>query len=203
MTALSPSTTHVKTGLRRLLSKEKDSVVLRAWVKSYLTQVQLLEDTAWLVIESRTLDGEGAQLDALGRFLLIGRAGLSDANFKIALRARIRILRSSGLPEDLIDVARLSLPDGFTFTYDEAYPKTSLIEVTETVDFDVAVLWRNLLATKPGGTRLYLIWNEEDGHYRFAAGDTEEDDATGGDADDDEDGATGGTLSDVYTSEGA
>lgn len=203
MTALVHQLTHVTTGLRRFLSKEKNSAVLRAWVASYLTRVQELEDTAWLVLNSRTLSGEGAQLDAIGRLLLCPRAGLSDANYKIALRARIRILRSSGLPEDLIDVARLSLPEGYTFTYDEAYPKTSLVEVTETVTFDEAVFWRNLLATKPGGTRLFFIWNEVANHYRFATGDTEEDDATGGDADDNEDGATGGALSDVLTSEGA
>jgi hypothetical protein len=207
-TPLTAKLTHVRDGLARLLSKEKNSRVLRGILQSYLNRVQELEATAWLVISSRTLDGEGAQLDAIGRLLVCPRAGLIDSDYKIALRARIRMLRSSGTPVDLEDVTTLSLPTGFDYTYDEAYPKTSLITVLGAVDFTVGVLWRNLLRTKAGGTKLYLIYDDVDTDHEwlFADGDVEVTDAdhSDGDAEDADDptGLTdfGGYLSDVFSS---
>jgi hypothetical protein len=197
---IEPVTTHVKQGLARLLSKEKDSVNLRALLTSYLNRVQELEDTAWLVINSRTLDGEGAQLDLIGSFLVEPRGELDDDDYKIALRAKLRIMRSSGRPLDLQEVAALSLPEGFSHNYSEAYPKTAIVEVGGEVDFAVDVLWRNLLATKAGGTRLFLTWETTANAYRFAPADVEIDDLLGGDGDDDEDASPGGSLADAYGS---
>ncbi len=193
---------HVKTGLKRLLSKESGSAVLRAWVKSYLARIQELEDTAWLVLESRTLEGEGAQLDAIGRLLLCGRNDATDDDYKIALRGQIRILRSKGRPRDLTEVARLSLPDGFDFAYSEAYPKTSLVDLLGEVDFDVDIFWRNLLRTKPGGTRLFLIFDLAPlgDEYLFAPADVEVDDEDQGDGKDNEDSGDGGLMSHVFGS---
>lgn len=192
--------THAKDGLKRLLSKEKDSRVLRGILTSYLNRVQEIEDTAWLVITSRTLDGEGAQLDAIGRLLVCPRANLVDSDYKIALRARIRMLRSSGTAVDLEDVADLSLPAGFDYAYDEAYPKTVLIDVDGAITFTVSVLWRNLLRTKGGGVKLFLTYDDEATPWLFAEGDVETDDDVYGEGDDDEDAAPGGFISDVLGS---
>lgn len=200
--ALSKNAEHVKTALRRLLSKEKGHDILRAWLKSYVARVQELEDTAWDVIEKRTLDGEGAQLDAIGRLVMRYRGDLDDDNYKIALRAQIRVLRSKGKPFDLEDVTTLSLPDGFDYLYDEDYPKSTTIEVVGEVDFNIDVLWYNLVRAKPAGTRLFLLWEDSPSTNAFTLTDAndEADDTLIGFADDDELDSTGGALVDVYGS---
>lgn len=157
--ALTKNTDHVKTALKRLLSKEKGHDIFRAWVKSYVARVQELEDTAWDVLEKRTLDGEGAQLDAIGRLVMRYRGDLDDDNYKIALRAQIRVLRSKGKPFDLEDITTLSLPAGFDYLYDEDYPKSTTIEVVGAVDFNADVLWYNLVRAKPAGTRLFMVFH--------------------------------------------
>lgn len=200
--ALTKNTDHVKTALKRLLSKEKGHDIFRAWVKSYVARVQELENTAWDVLEKRTLDGEGAQLDAIGRLVVRYRGDLDDDNYKIALRAQIRVLRSKGQPRDLEDVATLSLPIGFDYRYDEDYPKSTTIEVVGAVDFDIDVLWYNLVRAKPAGTRLWLIWGETTttNEFSFCGGTAEEEDAANGFSDDSELNATGGALANVYGS---
>lgn len=199
--ALTKNTEHVKTALKRLLSKEKGHDIFRAWVKSYVARVQELEDTAWDVLEKRTLDGEGAQLDAIGRLVMRYRGDLDDDNYKIALRAQIRVLRSKGQPRDLEDVATLSLPTGFDYLYDEDYPKSTTIEVVGAVDFDANVLWYNLVRAKPAGTRLFLVYEESPSEdaFTFTSEADETDDVTGF-GDDDEEGAAGGSLVDVIGS---
>jgi hypothetical protein len=199
-TPLTPKLTHVADGLRRLLTKEKDSVLFRGLVESYLRRIQEVEDTAWLVLDSRTLEGEGAQLDALGRLLKQARGELGDSDYRLALRARIRILRSNGTAPDLQDVADLSVPDGFSHDYEEAYPKTSLVSVIGAVDFAIAVLLRNLLRAKPAGTKLYLAYDETDTPYLHSVTDDEDDDEDHGDGNDDEDAAPGGHLSNILSS---
>lgn len=200
--AITPKITHARDGLKRLLAKEKDHPVLRGWLQSYLNRVQELEDTAWLVINSRTLNGEGEQLDAIGRLLLCPRAELPDTRYRIALRARIRILRSHGLPKDLQDVARLSLGDGYSQTYAEAYPKTSIVTIGGALTAaTAAILWANLLATKPGGTRLFLWFSAAapEDTFTFAPADVVVDDAGRGFSDD---AVTdpGGAWADMYGS---
>lgn len=201
-------TDHVKAGLRRLLSKEKNSTVLRAWLSSYLKQIQILEDTAWLVLETRTLDGEGAQLDAIGRLVMRGRGELDDDNYKLALRTQIRVLRSAGRPFDLDDITALSMPEGFTYLHDEDYPKSTTIEVIGGVDFEIDILWNNLLKAKPAGTRLFLVWhaNDEAGnidpggdYFTFTSESDETDDVSGFSIDSENDGE-GGYLANVYGS---
>lgn len=200
--ALERNNDHVKTALRRLLSKEKGHDIFRAWVKSYVARVQELEDTAWDVLEKRTLDGEGAQLDAIGRLVLRYRGDLSDADYKIALRAQIRVLRSKGKPLDLEEVATLSLPEAFSYLYDEAYPKSTFIEVVGQVDFAIDVLWYNLRRAKPAGTQLFLVWQttDPDQGFTLTSGDDEEDDPLLGFSDNEEDDDEGGYLVDVYGS---
>lgn len=158
-----PSTDHVERGKAKLLEQFKNSPRMNAILSSYLRRIQELEDAIWEVIIYRTIpNGFGIVLDRIGKIVGRKRAGLDDDDYKIALRAQIRINRSSGTPEDIIDVARLSLPEGFTFQYLEGYPATVIININEQVTFSILTLFRNLIMTKDGGVRLLVNYSEDD-----------------------------------------
>lgn len=144
-------------------------------------------------------NASGAQLDMIGRIVGRGRSGLSDADYFIAIRAQIRINRSCGTPEDMIDVTRLTVPAGFTFTYDEAYPKGIWITVSGAVNWTISILYDNLFRAKSSATRLFLQYSLEDdaNTFTFASGDAVEASTTQGFGDDTNP-AIGGTYSDVF-----
>lgn len=154
---LAQSTDHEERARAKLLDQFQDKAYLEAVLRAFIFQVQRLEDCAWEVILLRNIDtGEGVQLDAIGRIVGRSRLGLDDPDYRIALRAQIRINRSSGRPEDLIDVTRLSIPAGFTFTYDEPGTAVIAVEIVEEVTFNILVLIGNLIRAKAGGVRLFL-----------------------------------------------
>lgn len=174
---------HVSRGLARFLEQYKSKPKLNALARVYLNRIQELENACWEVILYRLLpNAEGAQLDMIGRIVGRGRNGLVDSDYLIAIRAQIRINRSCGTPEDMIDVTRLSVPAGFTFTYDEAYPKTVLITVIGAVNWTIDVLYDNLFRAKSSGTKLFLQYSEADDSntFTFATGTNWEPSATQG-----------------------
>lgn len=155
--SLTQSTDHGDRGVSKLLDQFQDKAFLEAVLRAFLFQVQRLENAVWEVILLRTIEaGEGMTLDYIGRIVGRPRLGLGDPDYRIAIRAQIRINRSSGRPEDLIDVTRLSIPAGFTFTYDEGGTATIWIEIVEEVTFNIQVLFSNLIKAKSGGVRLLL-----------------------------------------------
>lgn len=161
---------HLGSGLAKLLSQFQNKPNIAGVLQSYLNRIQEWEDAIWEVIYKRNIDnGEGAQLDIIGRIVLRGRGLLNDDNYRIALRCQIRINKSCGTPEDMIDVAQLSQVGPFTF--DEYYPATEIIDLTDPVDFDLDVLWSNLHQAKAGGVRLQLIYSLDDMSNRFTLDD--------------------------------
>jgi hypothetical protein len=148
----------VERGLALLLEQFKGKPLLEGLLSSYLAQVQKLEDCAWEVIDHTALeDLEGQALDDLGVLLRRGRDDLSDDDYRIALRAQIRINRSSGTTVDLQDVAILSVPDGTALAYDEYYPATVRFKIVgDSSAVNLSTFWVNLKATKLGGVRLFV-----------------------------------------------
>jgi len=164
---------HVQKGLAKFLEQFKGKPVLASVLGSWLAQIQKLEDAIWEVILIRGIElSEGIGLDHIGNIVGRKRLGLEDPDYRVALRAQIRINRSSGTPEDVIAVTELSLPpEGFSFEYEEEYPATVLIQVNEQVSFLITVLFDNLVRAKDGGVRLFLLYiaHEQGNSFRFAS----------------------------------
>jgi len=129
--------------------------------------------------------------------------GLIDADYRIALRAQIRINRSSGTPEDLIAITTLSISAGQAFTYEEAYPAAITIEVLDTFTLNILVLLDNLIRAKDGGVRLYLEYSlePEEDCFTFSDDDSDPADTLRGWADDSPV-TVGGYMTDVLSSTG-
>ena len=170
---ISQITTHITDGLARLIEQYKNATKFKLWLSTYLRRFQTLEDAVWEVLTERGIDDAiGKQLDNIGAIVNRARGGLSDDDYRIALKAEILILRSDGRMNDVIAVAALALPSGFTFsTRDEAIATIRFV-INEPVTFDASVVWHMIRRTKAGGVRLvyefvtapldeYFVWKDD------------------------------------------
>jgi hypothetical protein len=163
-------TNHIEHGLSRLISQYKGKPRLEALLTSYLRQAQQIEDTIWDIIESRLVDSAtGAQLQTLAK--LVGQPIVSadDDVLRLYVRTRIRINRSHGRPNDVIDVALLLLGDT-EFRYREVAPRNIIVDVLDALTADATTIVALLRLAKAGGFRLRLFWAEEPAEEGFTFG---------------------------------
>ena len=98
-------------------------------------QYQALEDAFWQLLVERGVDtAVGNALDVLGRIVGEPRQGALDADYRLRVRARIRVNRSDGTIEDIIEVVRLLigtvlLPSA-TIKLTEYYPAAFVLRIT-------------------------------------------------------------------------
>lgn len=106
-----------------LLTSQYDAATkLRAYLSSFLTQMQELEQSAFELWRNRWLDNaEGAQLDELGAMVGWPRAGLTDGPYRQMIRVKIFLNSSKATPPHIIEAVRL-VTEGTEIHYWEAYP---------------------------------------------------------------------------------
>lgn len=80
-------------------------------------EIQEIENATWDVLASKDIDRAfGASLDLIGRIVGQAREGLTDPQYRVALRARERINRSQGTTNDVLAMLELVDSAGFTIT---------------------------------------------------------------------------------------
>ena len=105
---LAPIADHVEQGRALLLEQYRGKPRLDALLAAYTRQVQKLEDAIWSVILGRMLENAaGVQLDKIGKIVGQKRLGEPDVRYRMLIQVRIAINRSSGYPDEIINVARL------------------------------------------------------------------------------------------------
>src|SRR5882672_579851 len=158
---------HVAQGIALLVEQFKATVDLPKYLAVYLRQNQILEGVIWDVINKRMLGvAVGDQLDQLGDLVGEGRLGRNDTDYRAAVRLRIRVNRSQGRAEDVIQVANLA--SGNTAIYNELYPANFEVQIYNTVT--PAVIARMLYSTKAagtGGTLVYSITPDDGTIFKF------------------------------------
>ena len=98
-------------------------------------QYQAIEDAYWQLLTEFGVDtATGHALDVLGRIVGEPRQGALDADYRLRVRARIRVNRSDGTIEDIIEVVRLLigsvlLPSA-TIKLTEYYPAAFVLRIT-------------------------------------------------------------------------
>lgn len=154
-------TQHVDDALRLFLDQFKERPRLAALLSSYIQRVQDLEDAAWDVLVKRLIDNaEAAQLDAIGRIVGEVRDGRDDPTFRLFVLARIRINKSFGHADDVIDVLRLV--EAADFTYLEVYPASAYVDYLTDTSQDAATLIALARLARASGTRLQLLYGDHD-----------------------------------------
>ena len=157
----------------RFTDRWRNKADLDAWTKTYLKQLQDLEDAIFEVILGRILDNAiGVQLDIIGKLVGQPRTDASDDRYRTLISARIRINRSSGTPEDLIGVAVLLLAtNGESFKLREEPPAQVRITVLDELQSSDPDLFHSLLnSARAAGVRLLTEHNTQaavTGRLRF------------------------------------
>lgn len=154
--ALNRTTDHVKKGLTLFIDQFKNKPRIAAWARAYLRQTQLLEDAAFDTLISRLIDNAtGIQLDVLGRVVGEKRLGRADDLYRVFIRARVRINRSQGNTQDLLDV--LAMITETPLSYVEYPPAYTSIEFYEITDQDPVLLLSMLRDTKAAGVGMSMV----------------------------------------------
>lgn len=145
----------------RLIEQFQDKPDLEALIRSYLAQLQDVEDALFEIILERDLDNAvGLQLSTIADIVGQPRTTSDDDRFRTMVRARIAINLSDSTGEDIIRVANLLLVDGEAYELKEEPPAQLRVTVLDPLTSADADLMRDLLnLADAGGVRLLFQFN--------------------------------------------
>lgn len=155
--------------VRRFIEQFKNKPDLEALTRSYLRQLQDVEDALFEIILERNIDDAiGVQLSIIADIVGQPKTTSDDERFRTAIRARIAINLSDGTGEDVIKVALLLLQE-FAETFElrdepPAQLRVSVLDPLQSTDADLLHLL--LEATDAGGVRLMLSYADSVAHAR-------------------------------------
>lgn len=166
---------HVAASENLLLEQFKNSTSLKSLLQSWTTQVQEAEDLMAPLVLARNIDtATGTTLDSLGEAVGLDRSGRSDETYRLFIRAKVLINRSSGTANELIAIARQLAGDpDLTVLIDEYNPATFFMRLINYQLVDDPALWGALLRlAKAAGVRFQLVYStqpDEDLVFRFSS----------------------------------
>lgn len=100
---------HVVEARKLLIEQFRNKRVIQGFLDTYIRPLQDVEDMLWDVIDARLLATAGdAQLDTLGALVKERRRGRSNDEYRIGIRIKIKVLRSKGRIQDIIEIAQLA-----------------------------------------------------------------------------------------------
>lgn len=158
---LYPITDHATQALARLAQQYKGKPLIEGLISLLCTQIQEIEDAIWQMASERLLDNAiGAQLDRLGGILGQTRGAYTDEEYRLILRAKVLINRSSGTAEELIAIFSTVEPDA-TITVTDWPPACFELLLSDAISAADALMYRRFLTmARAGGVRGILRWYE-------------------------------------------
>lgn len=138
----------------------------------------------------------GDTLDILGALVDEGRNGRDDAAYRIRIRAKIMLIKSSGTQPQIIALLNAVFQRGYVYT--PAYPAAFELEAGgATTAQEGAELGNLVQESKAAGVRGEFIWSVSADSASFILSDDTDDTSTPtGMSDDDDDNADGGDVAD-------
>lgn len=116
MSELQERTNVLEQGIGRFLEQYKDKTDINKLAAIYLDGVQELEAATWQVVIKRFLaNATAVQLNDIGAIVGESRQARSDDDYRIWISVRIRLNRSFGRPQDVIDCVKLATDADFRF----------------------------------------------------------------------------------------
>jgi hypothetical protein len=121
--AIDHVTDHGAAAVARMTEALRASGSLTALARAHCLGLQQAEEALQGVLALRWLDtASGAQLDLLGRIVGQPRESRTDDVYRVWLRARVAINRTSGTPEDILRIFRAVIGGGATLVLEEQFP---------------------------------------------------------------------------------
>lgn len=162
-------TDHQARGAQLLTEQFKHQPYITLLLKSWLGEVQQLEDAAHELQLQRTLEyATGAHLDILGALVGQQRGDRTDVVYRIWIAARALVNRSSGTTAQLIAIA--SKLCGDPVWLEEQYPGCFTMHARQPLagvtGDEVAQLLR---LAKSAGVAMHFRWSDTARGFRFSA----------------------------------
>lgn len=153
---------HVARALARLPQQFRGKAKIEALLSALASPAQDLENALWDLLTLRgVMTASGVWLDKLGALVGQARGGLSDAAYRLYIRARVATNRSRGTVADLIAIANLILNSSTSLVTIETVPGAVGVVVIRvssyaTDDATAAILISFLRDAVDGGVRAIL-----------------------------------------------
>lgn len=154
---------HSDAAVSRLLEQYRDKSNLVSLVRAYADRIQALETSLFELYTLRWVDtATGAALDNLGEIVGVARGPANDATYRLYVKSRIRLLRSSGTAEDLLETLDLVVPVGVSIHLQELPPAGFRIDLegAPVTASDAVVFAAIMRQTRSAGVGGALLWYE-------------------------------------------
>jgi len=164
---LTQTTTHIEGARSNFIDAFKGKPNIQALLDAYIQQVQEIENALFQLLENRTLEtAVGVQLDNLGRLIGQARGELSDADYRILLRARILANKSNGTIDDIVEMLQIAT-SGSSVGLQEFEPAAMIITLTSFGSSN-AVLLANLIAdARPAGVGTDFVYPPSGAAFQY------------------------------------
>jgi hypothetical protein len=183
---------HQERAVARLTQQFRDGASVPNLVRALTGGLQEIEDAVHAIRASRAIGiATGAQLDLIGRIVGQPREGRGDDVYRIWLRARVRLNRSSGTPEDLLSVFASITQGSTTIVLEEQFPAGFVLRVGSTSIIEPAELAALVRLAKGAGVAAIVesATSDDPDSFAFEPNGAGFDDGTG---------TIGGTLAEAF-----
>lgn len=147
----------VQQGKDRLVTQWNEKVVVQGLIKSYMENIQTVEDIYQQLLDERSVfTAIGDQLDVIGSIVGEDRNGKADEPYREAILNRIAINTANGTPEKVIEIIRL-ITDSNSVKLIEHYPANIHVHTTTGATNANAITLNNIT---PAGVNGRLMFDD-------------------------------------------
>lgn len=150
---------HEAQALARVIDQFSEATRFKNLIGAIVEPVQEIEDALHQLLIARSVTTAiGAQLDILGEIVGQAREGRTDDDYRIWINARILVNRSTGTPNDSLEIMQLVEPLAVTSITDY-YPASYEVESIG-IQNTPAVLAEIMRAVKPAGVGFGFVYSD-------------------------------------------
>lgn len=160
-------TTQIARAQGRLTQAFKNQPNIKALLAALLVGVPEIEALYWQIINTRILSNLATmvansqntadQLDIIGALVGVDRLGRTDAAYLPAIQLQIRVNRSKGRSEDILDIMSLT---GLDFSYSEAADVAATFRVDAYGVTQPVSIANAIQHGRSGGTKAYFTFTD-------------------------------------------
>lgn len=148
-------TDHVARGISRVLSQFKDSKSVLGIIAALASEVQQVEDGLFGMLALRSIDSAtGVHLDRIGKIVGELRDGRDDAAYRIGIRARVLLNKSSGTTPEILALFRMLVTNKLRL--EEFDPAALVLHIETEAVSNPDALYKVLQAIAADGVRALL-----------------------------------------------
>ncbi|MBW2673584.1 MAG: hypothetical protein JRD89_09260, partial [Deltaproteobacteria bacterium] len=116
--AITHKTDHTEEAIANLLTQFKGKEKIEAYLSSFTTQIQEVEDMLQGLLTDRGMSvAVGEQKDGLGKIVGERRLGRDDTDYQVAINGKILINKQNSTVNDMLEAMNISFPANWEFVH--------------------------------------------------------------------------------------